>query len=242
MRVSLVTGGGAGIGAAVAATLAARGDTVVCADRDLAAAQQVAAAIGGFALRMDVTDDDAGEAAVQQVARTHGRLDVLVTCAGVERAAPAETLPTAVLGAVLDVNVLGTFDVAAAACRQFVAQGDGGRIVLIGSVNSMIALPGQAAYAASKGAVLMLGKALAVDWAGHGVTVNVVAPGVTDTAMSAGTLGDAEKRAAMMKRIPLGRPAQPSEIADAVAFLSSERARYITGAYLPVDGGWLAAG
>ncbi|WP_196073281.1 SDR family NAD(P)-dependent oxidoreductase [Nakamurella alba] len=242
MRVSLITGGGAGIGAAVAATLAARGDVVVCADRDLAGAQRVAAEIGGTALEMDVTAPGAGDAAVRAVVAQHGRLDVVVTCAGIEKTGPAETLPADLVRTVLDVNVVGSFDVAAAACRQFAEQGDGGRIVLIGSVNSMIALPGQAAYAASKGSVLMLGKALAVDWAKYGVTVNVVAPGVTDTAMSAGSLGDPEKRATMMARIPMGRPAQPSDIADAVAFLSSEHAGYITGAYLPVDGGWLALG
>lgn len=240
--ISLVTGAGSGIGAAVARRLAARGDDVVCADRDLASAERVAAEIGGAAVLMDVTATGAGRQAVEWTVQRFGRLDALVTCAGVERTGPAAELPTATVREVLEVNVLGTLDVAAAACRQFVAQGGGGRIVLIGSVNSMIALPGQAAYAASKGSVLMLGKALAVDWAEFDVTVNIVGPGVTDTPMSAGTLGDPDRRAAMMQRIPLRRPARPGEIADAVAFLASDQASYITGAYLPVDGGWLAAG
>ncbi|WP_111768672.1 SDR family NAD(P)-dependent oxidoreductase [Nakamurella deserti] len=240
--ISLVTGAGSGIGAAVARRLADRGDEVVCADRDLASAEKVAAGVGGMALLMDVTVAGAGQQAVDRTVERFGRLDTLVTCAGIERVGPAAELGTDTVREVLEVNVLGTFDVAAAACRRFVEQGDGGRIVLIGSVNAMIALPGQAAYAASKGSVLMLGRSLAVDWARFGVTVNVVGPGVTDTPMSAGTLGDPDRRAAMMRRIPLGRPGRPEEMADAVAFLASERASYITGAYLPVDGGWLAAG
>lgn len=242
MTVSLITGAGAGIGAAVARTLAARGDQVVCADRDGAAAQAVAAEINGAAVSVDVTADGAGEFAVRAAVDAFGSLDAVVTCAGIEIGGSAEQLTTTALRRSLEVNVVGSFDVAAAACRQFIAQATCGRVVLIGSVNSVVALPGQAAYAASKGSVLTLAKALAVDWARHGVAVNVVGPGVTDTAMSAGTLGDPQRRATMMARIPMGRPARPEEIAAAVAFLASEQASYITGAYLPVDGGWLAAG
>jgi NAD(P)-dependent dehydrogenase (short-subunit alcohol dehydrogenase family) len=241
-RVSLVTGAGAGIGAAVARRLATRGDRVVVADRDGDAAARVAAELDGLALTADVAVEGAGDDLVGRTVTHHGRLDVVVTSAGIERTGPAATLPTGTVRDSLAVNVLGSFDVAAAAARRFQAQGDGGRVVLVGSVNSLRALPGQAAYATSKGAVLMLARALAVDWAADGITVNMVAPGVTDTAMSAGSLGDPRRRAALLSRVPMGRPARPEDIADAVAFLSGPDAGYITGIALPVDGGWSAAG
>jgi NAD(P)-dependent dehydrogenase (short-subunit alcohol dehydrogenase family) len=114
--------------------------------------------------------------------------------------------------------------------------------VLVGSVNSQVALPGQAAYAASKGGVLLLGRALAVDWAPHGINVNVVGPGVTATAMNAAFLADPAQREPLLARIPLHRPATPAEIAAVIAFLASDAASYLTGAYVPVDGGWLASG
>ena len=121
-----------------------------------------------------------------------------------------------------------------------IAGGAGGRVVLIGSINSRIALGGQAAYCASKGGVAMLGAALAVDWARHGITVNTVGPGVVDTPMSAASLADADRREMLMSRTPLRRPAQPDEIAAVISFLTSPEASYMTGAYVPVDGGWLA--
>jgi NAD(P)-dependent dehydrogenase (short-subunit alcohol dehydrogenase family) len=123
-----------------------------------------------------------------------------------------------------------------------IAAGTGGSIMLVGSVNSAVALPGQAAYAASKGGVLLLGRALAVDWAPHGINVNVIGPGVTRTAMNAAFLADPAQAGPLLARIPLGRPASPEETAAVIAFLTSGAAGYMTGAYVPVDGGWLAAG
>ncbi|MEN1974774.1 SDR family NAD(P)-dependent oxidoreductase [Cellulomonas sp. P4] len=241
-RVALVTGAGAGIGAAVARRLAARGDDVVCVDRDPAAAQAVAAQVGGLAVTADVAAAGAGDEVVERAVERYGRLDVVVTSAGIERTGAAATLPTDVVRESLAVNVLGSYDVATAAARRFLTQGEGGRVVLVGSVNSLRALPGQAAYATSKGAVLMLARALAVDWALDGITVNVVAPGVTDTAMSAGSLGDPGRREALLARVPMRRPARPEEVAEAVAFLSAPESGYVTGVVLPVDGGWSAAG
>jgi NAD(P)-dependent dehydrogenase (short-subunit alcohol dehydrogenase family) len=113
--------------------------------------------------------------------------------------------------------------------------------VMIGSINSMVGNPGASAYCASKGGVLMLGRTLALDWAPLGIRVNVVGPGVVNTPMSAKSLAIPERRARMMDRTPIGRPAEAGEIASVIAFLMSDASSFMTGAYVPVDGGSLAA-
>ena len=240
--ICIVTGAGSGIGRATARSLAARGDTVVCADLSLVAATETAAALtGAFARELDVRDPAACNALVDALLGSHGAVDVLVASAGIELGGPAHELSDDAWLRTLDVNLNGVFWSARAAGQAMVKAGNGGRIVLIGSINSTIALGGQAAYCASKGGVLMLGKALAVDWATYGITVNVIGPGVVDTPMSAASLGDDDRRSMLMQRTPLGRPASPDDVAALVAFLTSDSASYITGAYIPIDGGWLAA-
>jgi NAD(P)-dependent dehydrogenase (short-subunit alcohol dehydrogenase family) len=242
VSVAIVTGAGSGIGRAVAIAFGARGDVVVCADIDEASAAESSSIVGASAspARVDVTDAGACDELIDGVVAEHGHVDVLVTCAGIEVGGPADELSDDAWRRVIDVNLSGSFWCARAAGRAMISAGDGGRIVLIGSINSRIALAGQAAYCSSKGGVAMLGAALAVDWARHGITVNTVGPGVVDTPMSATSLADPERRAMLMGRTPLGRPAAPEEIAAAVAFLTTPEASYVTGAYLPVDGGWLA--
>jgi NAD(P)-dependent dehydrogenase (short-subunit alcohol dehydrogenase family) len=243
MTVSLVTGAGSGIGAATAAALAARGDVVVCVDVDPAAARHTAAALGqAEAVTLDVRDEAGWATVTAGVVERHGRLDVAVACAGVQVTAPAHELALDDFERVVGVNLTGVFLTCRAAARAMLAGGHGGKLVLVGSVNSAVALPGQAAYAASKGGVLLLGRALAVDWAPHGINVNVVGPGVTATAMNAAFLADPAQSQPLLARIPLGRPASPAEIAAVIAFLASDAAGYMTGAYVPVDGGWLASG
>jgi len=242
MIVSLVTGAGSGIGRAVAAALGGRGDIVVCADIDVESAAESCSAAGPSAVPrpLDVTEPSACDDLVDDITRQHGGLDNLVTCAGVELGGPTEELTDETWRRVIDVNLNGTFWCARAAGRAMIGRGSGGRIVLIGSVNSRVALGGQAAYCSSKGGVAMLGAALAVDWAQHGITVNTVGPGVVDTPMSAASLADPARRAMLMAKVPMRRPAAAAEIAGVVAFLTSAPASYITGAYVPVDGGWLA--
>lgn len=234
----LVTGAGSGIGAACAARFAADGAVVTCADRDGDAGAAVAAALDGAgSVRCDVTDDADCAAAVAAAVTAGGGLDVVVTCAGVEVQGLVGTLTTADFARMVEVNLIGTYRTVSAAVG---AMPDSGRIVLIGSINASVAFPGQTGYAASKGGVAMLGKALAVDLAPRGIRVNTVHPGITDTPMSAASLRDPERGPRYLAGIPLGRAAQPEEIAAAVAWLAAPDAGYITGADLLVDGGWLA--
>jgi len=140
----------------------------------------------------------------------------------------------------VDVNLTGCFLTAQRSARAMVEAGHGGSIVLIGSINSKIALPNFAAYVSSKGGVLMLGKGLALDFAAHDIRVNVIGPGVINTPMSANSIADPVRGGWLMSKTPLGRPGQPEEIAEVAAFLTSDAASFMTGAYVPADGGWLA--
>lgn len=241
-RVSLVTGAGAGIGASIARSLAARGDTVVCADVDGRAAAKVAASLPhATSAPLDVRDADGTIALVQSIVDDHGHIDVAVTCAGIFRRAPAHEMSEETFDEVIDVNLRGTFITAQTVGRAMIAAGTGGAMVLIGSTHSVRAMRQQAAYAASKGAVLILAKVMAVEWAKFNIRVNVVGPGFTETAATAPTRADPERLAAMMARVPMRRVGQVDEIAAAVQFLTSDDASFATGAYLNVDGGWLAS-
>ena len=241
MGVALVTGAGSGIGASVVRCLARRGDRVACVDIDGDRAADVAAGVGGsIALAADVTDETQCEAMIAATLDRFGDLDTAVTCAGIEKGGDSLDFDIDTFRRVVDVNLTGSFLTARESARAMTAQGHGGTIVLIGSINSKVVLPGTAAYASSKGGVLLLGQALAVDFARHGIRVNTIGPGVTDTPMSADSLANPPRRAKLMARTPLDRPAHPDEIAEVVAFLTSDASSFMTGAFVPVDGGWLA--
>jgi NAD(P)-dependent dehydrogenase (short-subunit alcohol dehydrogenase family) len=239
-KVTLVTGAASGIGRATALKLAERGDQLVCTDFASAPLQEMKDLTNGICLGADVTIESEVEALVAATIAEYGRLDGVVHCAGIEESfVDARDMTLEVFEKTMRVNVTGSFLVARAAGRVMVPQGSGS-IVLLGSILSTVGYGGNAAYTASKGAVLQLGRALAVDWSKFGVRINIVGPGPVATPMSQASIDDPVRGAWLRERIPLGRPASTDDIAGVCAFLLSDEASYITGTYLPVDGGWLA--
>jgi NAD(P)-dependent dehydrogenase (short-subunit alcohol dehydrogenase family) len=238
--VTVVTGAASGIGAACVRRLAQRGDTVVGVDLAADVDDRVRALGAALGVVADVSSSAACDAAVARALEQFGHVDHVVTAAGIEVNTPAHEMDDDTWSRIQRVNVDGSFYMARAVGRYLIAAGRPGSVVLIGSINSMMSMPGQVAYASSKGAVLQLGRGLAVDWGRHGIRVNVVAPGVIDTPLNARSFGDPVRIAYYADRAPLGRHGEPSEVASVVAFLTSTDASYVTGAFLSVDGGWLA--
>jgi 2-dehydro-3-deoxy-D-gluconate 5-dehydrogenase len=241
-RRVVVTGGGRGIGRAITERFLSAGDDVVVLQRsEPEASLFVAASAAGSTVThapIDLSSEESIAAAVHEVLRG-GRVDVLVNNAGVQDRYPAEEFPLAAFDAVMDVNLRAVFQLSQALGASMLAAG-GGKIVNLASLLSFQGGLRVPAYAASKGAVALLTKALCNEWAGRGVNVNAVAPGYVDTEMNAALQADAERREQISVRIPAGRWAKPEDIAGAVSFLASPEADYIHGVVLPVDGGWLA--
>jgi 3-oxoacyl-[acyl-carrier protein] reductase len=241
-KVALVTGASRGIGRAIAVQLARGGATVFCtstkpggcADTLAAIAALPAPAGTGHALVVDVADANATEQLARAVLDQSGKLDFLVNNAGITRDGLFLRMGPEDFDAVLATNLRGTYLVCKAFARAM-AKARGGRIVNVGSVVGLTGNAGQANYAASKAGLIGLTKSLAQEFAGRGITANVVAPGFIATDMTA--VLTPEVREAMLQQIPLGRLGDPEDVAGVVAFLCSDAASFITGQTLVVDGG-----
>ncbi len=237
-RIALVTGASRGIGAAIARQLARQGAHVVAAARGehaRAVVEQIVAAGGrGEAIALDVTEAGAGEAVVNDAVERHGRLDVLVSNAGIARDQLLLRMKREDWDAVLATNLTATFALAQAALKPMLRQ-RAGRIICISSVVGQGGNAGQANYAASKAGLIGFAKAVALEVASRGITVNVVAPGLIDTDMTRAITESA--RGDWAAKIPLRRLGTPDDVASAVCFLASDEASYITGQVLAVNGG-----
>lgn len=241
----LVTGGTGGIGFAAALRLARDGWAVFLVGRDEVRVgdavarlrrENESATVDGCAA--DVTDARAIEEAVDRASRLRGRLDGLVAAAGIDgEGRDVLDLDDAAFAQILDVNVRGLFLAGQAAARRMVSDGLGGSIVLVASVNGLAAEPGFVDYNASKGGAVLLARSMARDLAGRGIRVNAVCPGYVRTPMTEGYLADPATLATINAGIPMGRVAEPDEIAAVIAFLISREASYVTGSAIVVDGG-----
>jgi NAD(P)-dependent dehydrogenase (short-subunit alcohol dehydrogenase family) len=246
-RVCVVTGAGRGIGAATATAFAAQGARVAILERapdlgEQAASELTRSGARARAYAVDVSDERGVIETAARVVEDFGRVDVLVNNAGIGRLGPSMSFPLADWQESLDVLATGVF----LCCREFgreMRDAGGGAIVNIASINGIVAFPMRLAYSAGKAAVISMTKVLAAEWAGYGIRVNAVAPGVTETEMVQEAIEqgliDVD---AYNAHTPLGRFGQPDEIADAVLYLASDRSRYLTGQVIAPDGGWTAFG
>ena len=244
-RIALITGGTRGLGRVMATALAEAGADIAITGRTLASCQQAAAEVSSIAGRQcrayaaDVTKSADVDRLVASVEADFGRVDILINNAGTNIRGPVEQLTEADWDAVVDTNLKGPFLCARAVGPKMVQRG-WGRVINLGSVLGVIALPGRAPYASSKAGIINLTRVLALEWAGTGVTANAICPGAFGTEMNRQLLDDPVKYQEFVKRIPMGRWGEPDELAGAAVFLASDASSYVTGSALFVDGGWTA--
>jgi 3-oxoacyl-[acyl-carrier protein] reductase len=240
-KVSIVTGGAQGIGKAIAHKLAQHGSSIVVVDVNLDQASQTAQELQGsgveaLPLKVDVSDHAAAVEAVKAAVTKFGRVDILVNNAGITRDALLLRMKPSDWDLVLDINLKGTFNFTSAVLPTMVKQ-RGGRIVNVASVMGLVGNAGQANYSASKAGVIGLTRSTAKEVASRGITVNAVAPGFIETAMTQKLPESA--RAEILKKVPLGTVGRPEDVANGVLFLVSELASYVTGHVLVIDGGMI---
>ena len=238
-RVALVTGAGSGIGKAITDRLLAEGASVAAVDLTECPAEPGSSVLG---LRADVTDRQAMEDAVSHAREHFGALDVVCNVAGITGPIlPTADYPTDSWDKVLAVNLTAAFTVMRATLPALIASGSGS-IVNIASAQGLVAVPGMPAYAASKGGLIALTRVVAIEYAPAGVRVNAIAPGIVDTPMTHAfaDVVPPEAMAGMTNQIPMGRLGVAADIAAMAAFLASSESSYLTGAVIPVDGGYTA--
>ncbi len=242
-RVALVTGGNRGIGRAIAAAFAEAGASVAVTSRDAARAEKAAAEIGEstgqkcVGLALDVRDGAGVEAVFGRVVSELGGLDILVNNAGINIRESITDLKDESWHDIIETNLAGAMRCSRVAARGMKEQG-WGRIINIGSILSFVGIAQRAAYASSKAGLLGMTRAMALDLAPHGVTVNALCPGVFKTEINRPILNDPGYLKEFLKQIPLGAMGDPTQLMGAAVFLASEASSYVTGAALMVDGGW----
>jgi NAD(P)-dependent dehydrogenase (short-subunit alcohol dehydrogenase family) len=242
-KVAIVTGGSGGFGKAVSIGLAAHGADVVVTSRTLSSLEETAKEVkklGKKALPIscDVVDPKSVDQMVKRTVDEFGKVDILVTSAGIAMRSPAEEFPIEDWQKVMDVNVKGTFLCCQAAGKVMIKQGIKGKIITVSSIRGLLGHPGgYAAYGTSKGAVHLLTRQLAIEWTKYKINVNSIAPCIFWTPLTAPILSDEKLYNIFMSRIPWGRAAEPEDFVGATVFLASEASEFITGHILYVDGG-----
>lgn len=244
-KLALITGATRGIGLAAAHALAQSGANLLLVGRDTAELGRAALDLRQTAthvhfLPFDLLQTNEITPWLNSVFDEHGTPDILVNAAGMSRRGVAIDLSLQDWNDVLSLNTSAIFEVSRTFARRRIAQGRGGKIINIASLMTAAARPNTSPYTASKGAVGQLTKALAVEWATHGILVNAIAPGYIDTDLNKGLIADPEFNSWVKKRCPLGRWGVPMDIAWPIVFLASSAADFITGQVIYVDGGWLA--
>ena len=240
-RLALVTGSSAGIGYAIARALGGAGARLVLNGRDAGRLSAAAATLRGEGLevhehRFDVTDRDAVLAAVERIEREAGAIEILVNNAGIQRRGPLEDYDAATWSELMRANLDSVFFVGQAVARRMIPRRRG-RIINICSVQSELGRPGIAPYAASKGAVKMLTKGMAIDWGRHGLNVNGIGPGYFATELNAALVRDENFSSWLVDRTPSGRWGDVDELGGAAIFLASDASTFVNGHVLYVDGG-----
>ena len=239
-KIAIITGGGQGIGEAIATALSNEGATVVISDINIDNAKTVAKTLKGHAIKLNVTNPDNVNAMVTETIEKFGHIDILVNNAGIGQNRPFLDTPLDEWNQILNVNLTGPFLCGQAVAREMVKK-KSGKIINIGSISGQLGAQGRSAYGASKAGIMQLTRIMAVELAPHGVYVNAISPGPVDTEQSR-AMHTQSTRQSYLNRIPLGRYGSREEIASAAVFLASDDSNFVVGHVLNTDGGFKMAG